>query len=465
MRNGHTGKFDGSQGADVLLSRHTQLETGFVSSENGADYNVDLSSSSPTQPIFQLGRVQYAFPAPLAHLTVASNILTMCLYAYPSGPVLPQNLPPPPHLVRINLDEPERTLEADVPLGPPARNNARGQGGQALPLDASSLGPHKMFADPSGRHLVLSMRSGDNYYWASGWKKARLLPKWKGTVVESIAWHPRASSSSSSSSRSSSTREILVGSRSGSIFEAVLVPPATNPDDDESQGDFLDRLARRTAGAASSSIGVGGSGSEIDRVFRTLFTLSEPQAISGLTVTHFGGGTGGGRTKAAVVATTSTRIYEFVGGMGKEQGRKDEGNEAVSAYAKVFEPYKGTVPNLSECSATKQTQQRLSQADLNHLRALSQNPSFPVPSLIPSCASGRPAASPAASPLQKPSPGLQVLAFTMDCSALLIKMSETVSSTAPICCHTRQWSMTTKKEEGLRMADETAKRSQRSRWA
>lgn len=299
-----------------------QLETGFNSADDPA---------ATAHPIFQLGRVQYAFPAPLALLTVSSNILTMCLYAYPQGGILPQNLPPPPRLVRINLDEPERTEEADVPLPPTPRNRA------ALPTDPSMVGPHKMFADPSGRHLVLSMRSGDNYYWRSGWKKARALPKWKGIVVESIAWNRSANAPAHGSKRASSTqqtttRQILVGTQSGDIFEAVLTAPL---DGDGDEGDFLDRLARRTAGA-------GAGGGDVDRVLRHLFSLSERQPVTGLMAVPFA--PNGGRSKAAVVATTSTRIYEFIGPIGKE--RREDASATDSLYAALFEPYKGSVPNL-----------------------------------------------------------------------------------------------------------------------
>ncbi|CAO1622916.1 unnamed protein product [Sympodiomycopsis kandeliae] len=299
----------------------TSLETGFNSAE---DANAALT------PIFQLGRVQYVFPAPLALLTVSSNILTMCLYDNPQGGVLPSNLPPPPRLVRINLDQPEKTEEAEIPLAPTPRNR------NALTPDSSQIGPHKMFADPSGRHLILAMRNGENFYWCSGWKKARLLSKWKGVRVESIAWKLDGSSQALSSKRHSSsnflsTGEILVGTSSGDIYEAVISAPLGT---DASEGDFLDRLARRTAGANSPT-------SDVDRVFRHLFTLSERQAISGLLAVPFS--TTGAKRNAGVIATTSTRIFEFVGPVGKE--RRDD-NDSQSFYAKLFEPYKGTVPNL-----------------------------------------------------------------------------------------------------------------------
>ncbi|EPQ27167.1 uncharacterized protein PFL1_05448 [Pseudozyma flocculosa PF-1] len=358
---------------NAILDPVAALETGFISS--------DLDPSSSQSPIFQLGRVQYAFNAPLALMTVASNILTMCLFAYPSSSssshhnlgAAPATNPfpsAPPRLVRINLDDPERTQEADVPI-PPAPRAARNQ----QPQDPTTIGPHKMFADPSGTHLILTMRNGDCYYWATGWRKARLLNKLKGVLIESVAWNkstldpvaPAAASGQGARKRGgaasgalASTREILVGTRSGDILEVVIsAPVGADPD----EGDFFDKLARRTAGG-------GGDRGDIDKVVRHVFTLPERQPVTGLTAEPFprsaqGNGNnnnnnngsagppppagkrrggGGSAQRAVVIATTSTRIYEFVGQLGKLKG--DE-SESESLYEKLFEPYRGdAVPNL-----------------------------------------------------------------------------------------------------------------------
>ena len=317
------------------------IETGFVSS--------DLQPGSDA-PLFQLGRVQYAFSAPLALMTVASNILTMCLYNYLSPTPTPNPFPnPPPKLVRINLDDPQRTIEAELPIPPAPRAN-RNQ----PPQDPATIGPHKMFTDPSGTHLLLSMRNGDNYYWTSSWGKARLLNKLRGIVIDSVAWNKLSDSSSASSSSSRarrangsttlvSTREILLGTRSGDIYEAVITAPA-GPDPDE--GDFFDKLARRTAGA-------GADRAQIDRIVRHVFTLPERQPITGISVEPFPRSSSASSTsssgstaqRAVVIATTSTRIYEFVGPLGK--ATKADESESESLYDKLFEPYRGdAVPNL-----------------------------------------------------------------------------------------------------------------------
>ncbi|KAF6767215.1 Clathrin, heavy chain/VPS, 7-fold repeat [Kalmanozyma brasiliensis GHG001] len=329
-----------------MLDPIAALETGFISSDAGP--------SSHSDPIFQLGRVQYAFSAPLALMTVSSNILTMCLYAYPNPSQAANPFPTaPPKLVRINLDDPERTQEADVPI-PPTPRSAR----NAPPPDPSTVGPYKMFADPSGLHLLLAMRNGDNYYWASGWRKARLLPKLKGHIIESVAWNRASLAGNASSNASaarkraangtpalSSTREILLGTRSGDIYEAVITAPVgTDPDD----GDIFDKIARRTAGN-------GAERGDVDRVVRLMTSLPERQPVTGLAAEVFPRpsptSTSNPPTpasselrRAVVIATTSTRVYEYVGVLAKAS--KDE-SDSSSLYDKLFLPYRGdSSPNL-----------------------------------------------------------------------------------------------------------------------
>jgi hypothetical protein len=38
---------------------------------------------------------------------------------------------------------------------------------------------HGLFFDPTGKHLLISMASGDNYYLYARWKKVKALPKLK----------------------------------------------------------------------------------------------------------------------------------------------------------------------------------------------------------------------------------------------------------------------------------------------
>lgn len=298
----------------------------------------------------------------------------MCLYSYPippspfpsSSPTRatsnPQQTfnPSPPRLVRINLDDPTRTSEADVPLPPAPRVR-----GATQPQDPNTMGPHRMFADPHGRHTLLSMRSGDNFYWITGWKKAKILPKLKGLIVESVAWNkirpsggstsssfsegnPSSISRGSTSSTLSSTREILIGTKDGDIFELILSSPIGG---DGEEGDFLDRLTRRTGGGNSST-------SDVDKLLKHVFTLPERQPITGLSAEPFPASAiqppsmpthsrSKNSVRAVVIATTSTRIYEFVGITGRGRNETGEGEEGT--FDKLFATYRAdSSPNLSK---------------------------------------------------------------------------------------------------------------------
>ena len=68
--------------------------------------------------------------------------------------------------------------------------------------------------DPHGRHLLICHESGDNYYLFHKWKKPKLLVKLKGMVLESIAW--------TRPGRDFTTGSMLLGTRSGQIYEAEL---------------------------------------------------------------------------------------------------------------------------------------------------------------------------------------------------------------------------------------------------
>ena len=125
-----------------------------------------VDSAVPAAPLFELGRVQYTLPAPLLALAVSSDVLTMGLSS---------NL-----IVQIELSRSEQVVKIQIPRKP------------------TEFSTHKLFLDPSGRHLVITSLQGENWYLYRGWKKPRQLKTWK-MVVESIAWNKSALLSSSHS--------------------------------------------------------------------------------------------------------------------------------------------------------------------------------------------------------------------------------------------------------------------------
>jgi hypothetical protein len=73
-----------------------------------------------------------------------------------------------------------------------------------------------MFLDPSASHLVIATTLGENYYLHTQSRQPKALSRLKGVGIESIAWNP--------SLPTASTREILVGTSDGNIYEAYIEP-------------------------------------------------------------------------------------------------------------------------------------------------------------------------------------------------------------------------------------------------
>ncbi|KAI5123557.1 hypothetical protein M0805_003376 [Coniferiporia weirii] len=142
--------------------------------------------SAPSAPIFELGRVQFAPPAPLVSLAVSSDILIMGLS---------NNL-----IIIIELSRPEQVVKLPIQRKP------------------SEMTLYKVFLDPSGRHLIVTSAQGENWYLFRGWKKFKQLKNFK-MVIESIAWNKAGLLSSPNST---SSKEFLVGARNGTVHEALL---------------------------------------------------------------------------------------------------------------------------------------------------------------------------------------------------------------------------------------------------
>ncbi|PCH33839.1 hypothetical protein WOLCODRAFT_130019 [Wolfiporia cocos MD-104 SS10] len=237
---------------------------------DGVDTPVE--TSVPAAPLFELGRVQYTLPAPLASLVVSSDVLSMGL----SNNVI----------VQIELSRSEQVVKIQIPRKP------------------NEMTIHKLFLDPSGRHLIVTSLQGENWYLYRGWKKPKQLKGFK-MVIESVAWNK---ASLLSSSHSTSTREFLIGTRNGTIYEAVL----------DAEDDFFKSQ---------------------ERYLQPLFTLPERQPVTGLKSDFYPPSNPG---RALVVATTPTRIYQFVGFPDR---RSDEGGRV---FSNLFATYRDTAPKILE---------------------------------------------------------------------------------------------------------------------
>lgn len=159
---------------------------------------------------------------------------------------------------------------------------------------------YKIFIDPSGRHLLITSTLGENWYIYRHSKKPRQLKGFK-MVIESVAWNKPALLSAS---HSTSTREFLVGGRNGTIYEAVL----------DAEDDFFKSQ---------------------ERYLNPVYSLPERHPITGLRFDFF---PPHDPKRALVIATTPTRIYQFIGNSEK---RNDDGGRFTS----LFNLYRDTVPS------------------------------------------------------------------------------------------------------------------------
>lgn len=271
-------------------------------------------------PIFSLGQVQFTLPSALFSLSCANNVLVLAVTG--SAPTLRSTPAGPtshPQIIRIDLARPTEVETVNISLAP-----SQGQGRGTPAPSAPTL--HKVHVDPSGRHVIVSTSSGENFYLfvgtlpvnASGnappTRKARPLPRLKGAIIDSVAWSP-SSFSSPSSSTTFSTREILLGTTTGQVLETNLVDPALASD----SGGF--------------SLPVPGRAASPEKYVKQLLTLPERQAIVGLRSETWG------HRRLAVIAATATKVYQYVGDGAALGASKHGRDEEVGLLETVMHVY------------------------------------------------------------------------------------------------------------------------------
>ena len=226
-------------------------------------------NAAPDAPIFMLEEVQFQFPAPLVSFVISSGMLCMGLSS---------NM-----LVLIELNHEDKVIKIQIPRKP------------------SEMALYKLFMDPSGRHIIITSQQGENWYLYKTWKKPRQLKGFK-MVIESVAWNKAALLSSS---HLTSTREILIGARNGTIYEAVL----------DAEDDFFKSQ---------------------ERYLQSVFALPERHPITGIKFEYT---PAADPKRALVLATTPTRIYQFSGPV----NRKPDENGRV--FSNLFAQYRDAAPS------------------------------------------------------------------------------------------------------------------------
>ena len=141
--------------------------------------------SVPRPPMFSVEKVelQYSVQAEFVAAQVANDILVLALS---SGRIL-----------RIDLKHGADIEDID------------------LPRKAADVGViRKLFLDPTASHLIVATAGGENFYLHAQSRTPRHLSRLRGVVIECVAWSP--------ANPTSSTREILVGSRDGAVYETFI---------------------------------------------------------------------------------------------------------------------------------------------------------------------------------------------------------------------------------------------------
>ena len=199
-------------------------------------------------PIFSKTRVAFTPTYPLTHLVVANNNIVMAMANKT--------------LIRIDSEHGKQE-EID------------------LTKTISGAKISALFLDPTGTHLLISLKSNDVdvqpelYYLHKKWSKPRPCSKFRGSLVSSVGWNygPRDNSASS-------TGPILAGTTLGIIIETEL----------NSDERFFSR--------------------DVEEHYKQVFDIGKGQhtPVTGLQY-HMVPNT----TKYLVMATTPTRLYQFQG--------------------------------------------------------------------------------------------------------------------------------------------------------
>jgi len=164
------------------------------------------------------------------------------------------------HILRLNLAEPG--ILTTIPVTQHQQNEQI----------------HKIFLDPTGTHLIISMSTANNWYLHGSWKKKLIyLKDMKGIVVNSVAWDRL-------NTDPETTNTILIGSTTGSIFEFRIDIP---------QGQMAKCKPRQ---------------------LNSIYNVGENMSITGLSYERFPHIPGEVNPKYLVIATTPTRFYQFIGG-------------------------------------------------------------------------------------------------------------------------------------------------------
>jgi hypothetical protein len=220
-------------------------------------------------PIFSLVRVQYDWNGNLKLLNVKNNILIMGIKMEDQKW----------KLHRIDLEKPLMVDEIELPKGE----------------------VHKIHLSPSGKHAIISLSSGENYYLFSNWKRVKQVFHKLNKKIDLVSWSLGISGNNNNNNSYKSTGPFLFTSN-GHIYESELEPN--------------DEYFKRE-----------------EKYLKLVFSLNG-ETITGLHLEMIQS------NKYFVLLTTLNRIYQFIGKLGNSLGKSESVFESFfTPYTSEFSPF------------------------------------------------------------------------------------------------------------------------------
>ncbi|XP_060604108.1 vacuolar protein sorting-associated protein 18 homolog isoform X2 [Ruditapes philippinarum] len=211
---------------------------------------IDARFNEEDTPIFTKKKINFKPEEPITHLAVCNNFLVM---AMSHGVIM-----------RLDLEHADEQERVEI-------------------FKKGEEKVHKIFLDPTGRHLIISLDSTENLYISRNSKKPKPIVKLKGYHIDSVGWNWQ-------NANENTTGAILLGTSKGNIFETEL---SANDDSRFWQGN-LDQYLKQLfnlKGAHGEPI----TGIEFDRMPSD--SMTEYQYF--------------------ILVTTPGKLYQFLGSVSK----------------------------------------------------------------------------------------------------------------------------------------------------
>lgn len=248
--------------------QHTRLSASNIGITHSGFVNARLEEE---KPIFNKQRIDFSPPEKINHFAVCNNQLCMSLGK--------------DTLLRIDLGKPDQPNQ--IELG--RKDDAK---------------VHKLFLDPTGSHLLISLNTNECLYLNRNTQKVRSLSRWKGHLIESIGWNKLLGTETN-------TWPILVGTSQGQIYEAEI---------STSEGSLFS--------------------TNPDQYFRLVYTLDEDGKSAPVCCLEIERGVD---SKFFIIATTRKRLFQFVGKV--PEGAEQQG------FSSIFSQNADHFPSFQEFPA------------------------------------------------------------------------------------------------------------------